>query len=256
VLEATGGYELGVLNRLSKAGVWVSRVNPRQAREFARALGLLAKTDALDAWALSEMAQALSHRLQRYEPVESWRSELAQWVLCRSQIAQSIQTHRQQLEHLTGRVRRIVQATLRQLSKQLKALEAEIARQTAAHETPALRSQKGVGPCVAAAVLALLPELGKLSRRQIAKLVGIAPLNNDSGAQRGHRSIWGGRSTLRATLYMAALNAIRWEPPIRDFFQRLRREGKPGKVALVASMRKLLVVMNARRRDEIAKAAG
>jgi transposase len=253
VLEPTGGYELAVLNVLADAGIWVSRVNSRQAREFARSIGLIAKTDKLDAGALSEMAHALSYRLRRHVVVEPWRSELAQWVIRRGQVVAAIQANLQQLAHATGPLRRLVQSTQRALARELEALDREILRQAAAHTTPALRSQKGLGPNIAAAVLALLPELGKLSGRQISKLIGVAPLNHDSGAMRGQRHIWGGRAGLRTMLYMGALSAIRWEPAIRSFFQRLREHGKPSKVALVACMRKMLVILNARRRDEIAR---
>ena len=252
VLESTGGYEREALRACAEAGIWVSRVNPRQARSFAKAMGCLAKTDRLDAHVLAQMAALLHHELRRFIPLLPWQEELAAWVHRRSQLVLVIQSQRQQLLQLEGSALRVgAKKTLRALLEEKGKVEAQIKRLSAAHETPSLSSMKGLGPVVQATLLCELPELGRLTGRQIAKLAGVAPLNRDSGTFKGKRRIWGGRAGLRSVLYMAALVAVRWEPEMKAFYQRLRAVGKPGKVALVAAMRKLLVILNARRRDEL-----
>lgn len=252
VLEATGGYEQDVLSACLAAGVWVCRVNPRQARNFARAGGQLAKTDQLDARLLADMALRMHDRLRPYEAPAPWQAELAAWVTRRAQVVAAIQQHTLQLATIRLAALRVgVVKTLAALTQERHGLDREIERLRTPHLTPALCSIKGVGPVVQATLMAQLPELGKLDRRQIAKLVGVAPLNRDSGSMKGRRSVWGGRAPLRATLYMAALVAVRWQPEIKAFFLQLKARGKPGKVALVACMRKLLTILNARRRDEL-----
>jgi transposase len=251
VLEATGGYELPVLHALVQAGLAVSRVNPRQARSFARASGQLAKTDALDAIGLADMAHCMHQRLPRYVQPQAWQSTLAAYVTRRAQLVIATQQQEQQIATLSlPALRKSAQRTLRALEKERAELEVHIARLTAPRLTPAWRSIKGLGPVAHATLLSLLPELGTLSRRQIAKLVGVAPLNRDSGTLRGHRAIFGGRARVRTVLYMATLVAVRWQPEFKAFYQQLRARGKLAKVALVACMRKLLVVLNARLRDE------
>lgn len=251
VLEATGGYEQPVVDALVKAGLPVCRVNPRQARCFARALGQLAKTDSLDARLLAQMAQDLHHRLPLYRAPATWQATLAAYVTRRAQVVVALQQQTQQLHTLSlSPLQRLARKTALALRKERAALDRQMARLIAPHLTPAWQSIKGLGPVVQATLLAKLPELGQLSRQQIAKLVGVAPLNRDSGTFRGHRAIFGGRAPVRAILYMAALVAVRWEPSFNAFYQALRARGKPAKVALVASMRKLLVVLNARLRDE------
>lgn len=251
VLEATGGYELPVLRALLRAGFAVSRVNPRQARNFARASGQLAKTDAIDARMLADMARCLHARLPRYVEPTSWQAELAEHVTRRAQVVLAIQQQTQQIHSLTrAALRTAAQRTLRALQRERDALDRQIAALSAPRLTPAWRSIKGVGPVVQATLLSLLPELGSLSRQQLAKLVGVAPVNRDSGTLKGHRGIFGGRAPVRAVVYMAALVAVRWQPEFKAFYRQLRARGKPAKVALVACMRKLLVVLNARIRDE------
>jgi transposase len=253
VLEATGGYETRVLRACAEADVWISRVNPRQARSFARALGYLAKTDRLDAHVLAQMAALLERELRRFVPSLPWQAELAAWVHRRSQLVLVIQGQQQQLALLEcTSLRAGAKKTLRALLAEKGKVEAQIRRISTAHETPSLSSMKGLGPVVQATLLCELPELGYLTGRQIAKLAGVAPLNRDSGSFKGKRRIWGGRAGLRSVLYMAALVAVRWQPEMKAFYRRLRAVGKPGKVALVAAMRKLLVILNARRRDELA----
>ena len=253
VVEATGGYERAVLQALAQRGIWVCRVNARQARDFAKATGRLAKTDAIDALALAHMVAALHERMRPWVPQEPWRVELAQWVQRRTQVVGLVQQQRQHLDSASDKaLRRLMDKTLRALLGELKVLDRAIERQSRPHVTPALSSMKGTGRVFQASTLALLPELGHLDRQQIAKLVGVAPLNCDSGTHQGRRRTWGGRASVRQTLYMAALSAIRWEPAIRAYFNRLKERGKPGKVALVACMRKMLTILNARVRDELA----
>lgn len=252
VLEASGGFERTMLQACAKAGVRVFRVNARQARDFAKATGQLAKTDALDAGVLARMAQCLTDDLLEYVPAEPWREQLGVWVRRRAQVVDALLQQRQQRTLLQDRtLQRLADKTVRSLTVELAALDREIARQSTPHLTPAMTSIKGLGPVVRATLLTELPELGRLTGKQVAKLVGVAPLNRDSGTMRGVRTTWGGRARLRSVLYMAALSAIRWEPSIKAFFQQLKKRGKPGKVALVACIRKLVTVLNARRRDEL-----
>ena len=251
VLEATGGYEMAALQACAAAGLWTCRVNPRQARDFAKATGQLAKTDRLDARVLAQMALAIP-QLRPYAPLEAWRAALLPWVQRRAQVAQLLQGQRQQMDRIDDpRVRVIAAPALHALEAEREVLDRELQQRMAPHLTAALKSMKGLGPILRATLLTHLPELGRLDHRQIAKLVGIVPLNCDSGTMQGQRHIWGGRRAIRTALYMAALSAIRFEPQIRTFFQQLRARGKPGKVALVACMRKMLTILNARRRDEL-----
>ena len=251
VLEATGGLEKPVLDALTEAGHTVSRVNPRQARNFARASGQLAKTDALDAQGLADMAHCLFAKLARYVAPADWQTTLAAFVTRRAQVVGALQQQTQQIE-ATGvpELRALAAHALAALRAELETLDKRIAELTKPHLTPAWRSIKGLGPVVQATLLSQLPELGSLSRQQIAKLVGVAPLNRDSGTLRGRRGIFGGRRAVRKVLYMAALVAVRWQPEFKAFYEALKARGKRPKVALVASMRKLLVVLNARLRDE------
>ena len=252
VLEATGGYEEAVLLACCEAGLWITRVNPRQAHDFAKGIGHLAKTDRLDAGALAAMAALLHGKLRRFVPPPAWQVELQAWVRRRAQLVLAIQQQRQHLAMAASApLRRGIEQTLQQLQAERAEVERQIQRLSTPHITPALRSIKGVGPVLQASLLASLPELGHLDGRRIAKLVGVAPLNRDSGTMRGQRRIWGGRANLRVPLYMAALVAIRWPTDIQTFFKRLRARGKPGKVALVACMRKILTILNAKRRDEL-----
>jgi transposase len=251
VIEATGGYEMPVLRALLRAGHVVFRVNPRQARNFARASGQLAKTDAIDARMLADMARCLHTRLPRYVEPTPWQISLAAHVTRRAQVVLAIQQQTQQIHALTvAALRTAANRSLRALQREQDALDQQIATLSAPHLTPAWRSIKGVGPVTQATLLSLLPEIGSLSRQQLAKLVGVAPLNRDSGTMKGHRAIFGGRAAVRAVVYMAALVAVRWQPEFTTFYQQLLARGKPSKVALVACMRKLLVVLNARIRDE------
>lgn len=251
VVEATGGYEDAVLEACAEAGLWIARINPRQARNFARAVGQLAKTDNLDARMLAEMAAVFHARLRRHVPAEPWQAELKCWLRRRRQIVDNIQRNRQQMTLTLPAIRLLVKKTLVSHQRELATVDAALKALLQAHTTPALSSTKGLGPVFQTTALALLPELGLLSRQQIAKLVGVAPLNRDSGKTQGKRQIYGGRAEVRVALYMATLSAVRWDPDLRAHYQQLRARGKLAKVALVACMRKLLTIVNARRRDEL-----
>jgi transposase len=252
VVEATGGYEKALLKACCRAGYWICQINPRQARNFAKSMGRLAKTDHIDARVLAEMAALLHAKLRSYIEAEPWRADLQAWVRRRTQITSAIQHQRQQRAACTYPTIRVgIDKTLAALNSERRAAEQEIKKLAQPHLTPALRSMRGLGPVVQASLLAYLPELGHLDGRQIAKLVGVAPLNCDSGTLKGTRHIWGGRAALRAVLYMASLTAILRQAEIKAFFERLRAKGKLGKVAVVACMRKMIVILNARRRDEL-----
>ena len=251
VVDATGGYEETLLEACCDAGLWICRANPRQARDFARATGELAKTDAIDAALLALMARLLHERLRRHEAPHPWQRELRDWLRRRGQVVVTLQAQKQQTALTSPAVRQLMARTIAALKRELAAIDAAMQALLKTHASPALRSAKGMGPIFQATSLALLPELGRLSRQQIAKLVGVAPMNRDSGQTTGKRRIRGGRAPVRVALYMATLSAVRWDPVMRAHYQQLRARGKLGKVALVACMRKLLTIVNARRRDEL-----
>ena len=251
VVEATGGYEDSLLDACSDAGLWVCRINPRQARDFARATGELAKTDAIDARLLCLMARLFVDRLRRYEAPAPWQRELRDWLRRRGQVVITLQAQKQQTAMTSPVVRKLMARTIAALTRELAAIDRAMQALLKARATPALRSSKGMGPIFQATSLALLPELGTLTRQQIAKLVGVAPMNRDSGQMHGKRRVRGGRAPVRVALYMATLSAVRWDPTLRAHYQQLRARGKLGKVAMVACMRKLLTIVNARRRDEL-----
>ena len=256
VLEATGGFEEPLLQALLEAGHHVSRINPRQARHFLRASGRLAKTDVLDARGLADMAHRMHDRLPRYTPPAPWQATLAAFVTRRAQVVLAIQQQTQQIQAMAlPELRALADTVLHALREERRLLDDRIAQLAAPHLTPAWHSLKGLGPVVQATFLSMLPELGVFSGRQIAKLVGVAPLNHDSGTLHRRRHIFGGRAHLRTVLYMATLVAVRWQPELKNFYQALKARGKPAKVALVAAMRKLLVILNARLRDERMAAA-
>lgn len=253
VLEATGGFEVTVASSLAAARLPLAVVNPRQIRDFARATGKLAKTDALDAAAIAHFAEAI-----RPEPrpiADEHAQALGELVVRRRQVVEMIVAETNRRRQLSQRLLlRGVDRHLALLQKELTEIEREL--DDSIRGTPAwranddlLQSVPGIGNTVSRTLLAELPELGTLGRRQIAALVGVAPLNRDSGQMRGRRTTWGGRATVRTALYMAALVGIRHNPIISAFYKRLRRAGKPAKVALTACMRKLLTILNAMLRD-------
>lgn len=250
-LEATGGYEQSALDALHAAGLPMYRVNPRQARDFAKATGQLAKTDTLDAQVLARMAAAMD--LTRYAPREAWRTRLSEWSNRRAQLVQMALSEQQRVDRFTDRVlKKTAQRHVDWLKREIATLDREIAEQLHAQRgLLPLASLRGAGPVLQATLACELPELGKLNGKAIAKLVGVAPLARDSGTWRGSRAIWGGRDNVRRALYMSALTAMRHEPQLRDFYQSLRARGKAAKVAIVAVMRKMLVILNARMRDSL-----
>lgn len=257
VLEASGGYERDVVCALQAAGIAVARMNARQARDFAKSLGILGKTDRVDARALRDFADVLARHSQREKfitmPSQPYRDELAALVTRRKQLVDMRVAEENRLEHAAARSARSIRSVIKTLDKQLKDIDQDIDDLLQRHfkdQRKLLDSVKGVGPVTIVTLTALLPELGRLARRQIAKLVGVAPLPDDSGQRKGKRSIWGGRSEVRSVLYMAALSAIRHNPVIAAFHARLIAAGKPKKVAIVACMRKLLTILNAMVRDQ------
>lgn len=252
VVEATGGYEQGMLDALYAAGLPVVRLNPRQARDFAKASGQLAKTDALDAKVLAAIAAAGELlQLQPYTPRTPWQRELAELQRTHGHVGTMLRRERQFLGTVHDiKLRRRAQARIRTLRRQLADVDARMAEQVRAQPSLIpLATIKGVGPVTQATLASRLPELGHLTGKAAAKLVGVAPLNHDSGMMRGTRCIWGGRADVRAVLYMATLSVIHHDPTFRTFYAHLRARGKAAKVALVAVMRKLVVVLNARMRD-------
>jgi len=253
VLEATGGYEKPVARALAAAGLPVVVVNPRQVRDFARALGRLAKTDRIDAVVLAMFARAVRPEIRPF-PAEK-AAELQEKLARHRQLVQLHTAEENRLAHAqTEAVRASIQSVLTLVEKQLQEIDADSDRLI--RESPVWREQEtllytvpGVGPQTARALLAELPELGQCSRQQVAFLVGVAPLNRDSGTMRGARTIWGGRAHVRQALYMATLVATRCNPILREHYQHLLGLGKKKKVALVACMRKLLCTLNAMLRD-------
>jgi transposase len=247
VLEATGGYEAGVAKSLRFAHIPVAVVNPRQVRDFARASGTLAKTDRLDAGVLALFAERMQPPAQPGK--EPGEEELAHLVARRRQVMEMLTAERNRLRHDKGVTRESLEEHVDWLKKEVKRLDAALRKAiTLSPHWQALQvlvGVRGIGPVLMATLLAQLSELGTLSRQQIAALAGVAPFNRDSGTLRGKRAIWGGRSALRAALYMATLVAARCNPVIKAFYQRLCEAGKAKKTALVACMRKFLVIMNA-----------
>jgi transposase len=252
VLEATGGYEFAVAGTLQAAGFPVAIINPRQARDFAKAMGYLAKTDRIDARALAQLAEVLARHPDRDQLVKPLPSAEAQQrqarVVRRRQIVALLVAERQRLAVSHHAARPRIETIMEALKQALDRTEGE--RQTPINRYPAdlarrLSSVTGIGPATVAVLIAEVPELGGLSRREISALVGVAPRNRDSGTLRGKRTIFGGRATVRRALSMATLVAVRFNAVMRVFYQRLVSAGKPKKVALVASMRKLLTILNA-----------
>lgn len=251
VLEATGGYELLAVGALAAAGLPVVVINPRQVRDFARATGQLAKTDRIDADLLALFAERVRPNIRPLK--DEAAQQLDALLTRRRQLLDMLQAERNRLGQVFGRgharVKKSLKTHIVYLERELRMADTDLG--TMVRESPVwreqddlLRSVPGVGPVLSRTLLADLPELGRLSRREIAKLVGIAPLSRDSGTLRGRRFIQGGRANVRAVLYMAALVATKRNAVIRSFYVRLVAAGKPKKLALVACMRKLLTILN------------
>lgn len=248
VLEATGAYHHSVTSAFVAAGLPVAVVNPRQVRDFARSTGHLAKTDRLDAAMLARFA-AVVRPTPRPVPTEE-TLELAALLERRRQLVEMLTAEKNRLQVARKPVRPSLKQVIRTLEKALATADDEIDRWI--RQSPAWRAQDellqsvpGVGPQTARLLIAELPELGRLTRREIAALVGVAPLSCDSGTLRGRRRCWGGRSHIRAVLYMAVVAGTRFNPVLRQFYRRLRTAGKPAKVALTACMRRLITILNA-----------
>ena len=237
--------ETALVAELGAAGLPVVVVNPRQVRDFARATGQLAKTDALDARMLALFDERIRPELRPLPTAQE--CELKALVACRRELVEMITAERNRLGRAPNVLRKEITAHIRWLEQRLTARDQDLDRMLRSsplwrERENLLRAVPGVGPVLCATLLAELPELGRLGRREIAKLVGVAPLNRDSGTLRGKRTVWGGRGQVRAVLYMAALVAVQHNPVLKAFYQRLLQAGKPHKLALTAAMRKLLVI--------------
>jgi transposase len=248
VLEATGGLEKAAVCVLAVQGLPVVVVNPRQVRDFARSKGILAKTDKIDAGVIAQFAEAIRPEVRPLKTEEA--QKLDALLSRRRQILQMLTAEKNRLQSAPVWVRKDIQKHIRWLQKNLDPLNQDLDRMV--KESPVwrvkdeiLQSAKGVGPVLSVTLISQLPELGTLKGKKIAALVGVAPLNRDSGKFRGRRSIWGGRAEVRSVLLMATRIAIRFNPVIRAFFERLQKAGKVRKVAETACMRKLLTILNA-----------
>jgi transposase len=252
VMEASGGYETAAATAIAAACWPLAVVNPRQVRDFARATGRLAKTDRIDAAVLGAFGKAIAPQVTKLPDEDA--QALQALLLRRQQLVAMRAQERQRLEHAQGPMRKQIKKHIDWLDQEITKLEVDL---TAGLRTSPvwrakdelLQSFKGVGRITSGTLMVALPELGRLDRRTIAALVGLAPFNRDSGKMRGRRSIYGGRARIRTLLYMAATSAIRSNPIIRAFYQRLTSKGKPHKVAIVACMRKMLTILNAMVRE-------
>ena len=251
ITESTGGLELPLVAALAAASLPVVVVNPRQVRDFAKSTGQLAKTDRLDAQVLAHFGEAVRPPLRPLRDADT--QALGAVLARRRQVMEILVAEKNRLGRAVPQVRPRIESHISWLKQELDDLDTELRLRI--HSSPVwrekddlLRSVPGVGPQVSLTLLAYLPELGTLNRKQIAALVGVAPFNRDSGPHRGKRSVWGGRARVRAVLYMGALVASRRNPVLREFYQRLLEAGKPKKLALTACMRKLLIILNSMMR--------
>ena len=253
VVEATGGYQRAVVLGLYEAGLPVAVVNPTRVRNFARAQGLLAKTDKLDAFNLAQFGKQVKPR--RFEAKSEAGNQLSALLTRRRQVEEMLKAEKNRLRTVPASMRSSVERMIEVLKAEIKQLEKELDRFMKENEDwqeqeELLTSAKGVGRVTAATLLAELPELGKLDNKQIAALVGVAPMNSDSGKKRGYRRTRGGRVGVRNVLYMSTLVATRYNPTIKPHYQKMLKRGKVKKVALTACMRKFLTILNAMIRDK------
>ena len=253
VFESTGGYELTAATTLFAAGLPVVIINARQVRDFAKSIGKLAKTDAIDAGVIAQFASAVKPDLRPLK--DELTKELTALVTRRRQIVNMVVAESNRLPLAAKSSRRDIKTHIRWLKKRLAQIDTQIKGQI--RKSPIfykkdkiLQSTPGIGPTTSATLICNVPELGTLNRKKIAALIGLAPLNRDSGRFRGRRMIWGGRAHVRAALYMGTLSAIQFNPVIHQFYRRLRDAGKCHKVAITACMRKLLIILNAMLRDQ------
>jgi len=253
VVEATGGYEEALVLALYEAGMPVALVSPQRVRQYAKARGLLAKTDKLDAQNLAEYGKHIQPRLFVAKSEEGRR--LSAIIGRRRQLADMQKAEKNRLRTAYLEMKSSIQTVIDCLEAEIERLDEEIRNFMNEHENfkeqeELLRSAKSIGPVTAATLLADLPELGKLDRKQIAALVGVAPMNQDSGKKRGYRKTKGGRPEVRSVLYMSALSGIRYNPIIKAQYDQLVKRGKEKKVAITACMRKMLTILNAMMRDQ------
>lgn len=252
ILEATGGLELEVAQALQEQDFAIAIINPRQARDFAKASGKLAKTDRIDASVLAHFGQAMQPAVTVLATANE--QALQEAVTRRRQLVEMLTAEKNRQSSLRGKMRQNVDEHVEWLDKRIRQLDDEIGQLSQAHEQwrsrmTLLTSVPGIGKVIATTLIAALPELGKVSDKRISALVGVAPLNRDSGKYRGSRTIWGGRANVRAALYMGALVAVQHNPVLKIFYARLVLQGKAKKAALTACMHKLLRILNAMIRD-------
>ena len=253
VVEATGGYEEALVLALFEAGSPVALVSPQRVRQYAKARGLLAKTDQLDAQNLADYGKAIQPRLFVGKSEE--RKRLSALVGRRNQLNDMLQAEKNRLRTRSVEVKTSLKRVIACLKVEMKEVEQEIRQVFQTHDElgeqeKLLRTAKSIGPVTAATLLADLPELGQLDRQEIAALVGVAPMNSDTGKKRGYRKTKGGRPDVRRTLYMATLTGIRYNPVLQPHYEQLRKRGKEKKVAITACMRKMLTILNAMMRDQ------
>jgi transposase len=253
VVEATGGYEEAVVLALFEAGLPVALVSPQRVRQYARAKGLLAKTDQIDAQVLADFGKQLQPRLFVGKSEE--RRRLSGLLGRRKQLNEMLQAEKNRLRTQDLRLQKSLKCVIRCLKAELEAIDEEIEQFLREHkdleeQEKLLRTAKSIGRVTAATLLADLPELGQLDRKEIAALVGVAPMNQDSGRKRGHRKTQGGRPEVRSALYMSALTGIRYNPILKAQYDHLLKRGKEKKVAITACMRKMLTILNAMMRDQ------
>lgn len=253
VVEATGGYEEAVVLGLFEAGLPVALVSPQRVRQYARAKGLLAKTDQLDAEILADYGKHIQPRLFVGKSEE--RKRLSSLVVRRKQLNEMLQAEKNRLRTQDLSLQQSLKRMIRYLRKELEAIDQEIEQFLRDHQEfeeqeKLLRTAKSIGRVTAATLLADLPELGQLDRKEIAALVGVAPMNRDSGRKRGYRKTQGGRPAVRSALYMSALTGIRYNPILKAQYDQLVKRGKEKKVAITACMRKMLTILNAMMRDQ------
>ena len=254
VLEATGGMEIDAAIQLTQAELAVAVINPRQARDFAKATGQLAKTDMIDAKVLAHFADAIRPEVRQISDESS--RQLEDLVARRRQISDMITAEKNRRRGKTNSVKASIDEHIEWLEEQLKEIESQISSAIAVNpdwqqKMDLLTSVPGIGKVVAVTLISSLPELGTISHKSISYLVGVAPLNRDSGKFRGKRKIWGGRAKVRCVLYMATLVAVRFNPIIKAFYERLISKGKLKKVALTACMHKLLIILNAMMKQNL-----
>jgi transposase len=248
VLEATGGLQIPAVAALASAKLPVVVVNPRQIRDFAKATGRLAKTDSIDSDVIAHFGEAVRPQIRPLRDAET--QELTDLVSRRRQLVDMLTAEKNRLKTARKKVRKDIQAHIAWLEKRIQDVDTDLSKRI--KQGPAwrakdeiLQSAPGVGPVLSVTLLSGLPELGTLNRKEVAALVGVAPLNRDSGKQQGRRCVWGGRANVRSVLYMCTMSAIRWNPAIRTFYLRLIQAGKKHKVATTACARKLLTILNA-----------